>query len=107
MFERNGLLGRGTVKIAALLAIVALYGFARQPELPAAERLRLASRFDFTRLALAELSDQPRSAIRAVHPASRGSRPGSRASAPAWPSPTSTATAWRTTSATWTPAATS
>ncbi len=68
MSEPNGRLGRGAVRAAALLVIVALYGFARQPQAPAAERERLAARFAFARAPLWEPPGMPRRSVRPVHP---------------------------------------
>ena len=47
-------LRRNASKLVAALVILALYAAARLPELPDAERLKLASPFEFTSFALAE-----------------------------------------------------
>jgi hypothetical protein len=55
-------------RIAALAAIIAIYSFARLPEISGGERSALASRFSFNRLALPELKGRPHKSSRRVHP---------------------------------------
>ena len=54
--------------LVAVALIVSLYGFARLPRLSVAQREELASRFQFTRLALPEVPGQPLRSVRPVHP---------------------------------------
>ena len=61
-------------RLVALALILVFYGFARQPEAPAAERRDLAARFAFHRAALSELPEgrgPERRAVRPVHPSLR------------------------------------
>jgi hypothetical protein len=61
-------------RLVALGLILAVYGFARQPEAPASERQKLAAHFAFTRSALPELPEgqgPERRTIRPVHPSLR------------------------------------
>ncbi|HEX4952499.1 MAG TPA: CRTAC1 family protein [Thermoanaerobaculia bacterium] len=69
MDSRPSFVRRHALKLAALAAIVAAYGFARLPVLSEREEAALAGRFAFTRfdLPFAPVSD-PRKTIRAVHP---------------------------------------
>jgi len=55
-------------RIAALAAVIAIYGFARLPEISGGERSALASRFSFNRLSLPELKGRPQRSSRRVHP---------------------------------------
>jgi hypothetical protein len=56
-------------RLVALIAILASYGVARRPALPEVIRQELASRFQFTRIAIDPLPGSPQRTVRAVHPA--------------------------------------
>jgi hypothetical protein len=74
MTEQPGFFRRHAVRLAALLLISALYGFARQPALPDGERQSLAGRFAFDRAVLSELptgAGPERRMVRPVHPSLR------------------------------------
>jgi hypothetical protein len=66
--EQPGFLRRNAPRLIAALLIAALYGFARLPTLPEAERQALASRFAFTRLSLPAPSGDVSRSVRDVHP---------------------------------------
>ena len=66
-----GRLRRQARRAAALALLAALYGAARLPTLPAAERAELAARFRFTPFPLPELPGGASRAARDVHPSLR------------------------------------
>ncbi|HZF10226.1 MAG TPA: VCBS repeat-containing protein [Thermoanaerobaculia bacterium] len=68
MTTQPGFLRRNAVRLTALALLFTLYGFTRLPELPTAERARMAARFAFTREPLPEATGLPRRAIRQVNP---------------------------------------
>lgn len=55
MLDRPGLFRRHATRIAALAVLLAIYGFARLPRLPEAERSALKSKLAFARLTLPEM----------------------------------------------------
>ncbi len=59
---------RATARLVALGLMVLLYGFARLPTLPEAERTALAARFRFTGLPLPAVAGVTSRNVRAVHP---------------------------------------
>jgi hypothetical protein len=63
-----GFFRRNATRLTALAVIAGLYGFARQPTLPQAERDALASRFAFTREPLAAPAGNLDRVVRQVHP---------------------------------------
>ena len=63
-----GFFRRNATRLVAVAVIAALYGFARQPTLPPAEREALASRFAFARQPLAAPPGDLARSVRAVHP---------------------------------------
>ncbi|HEV2846124.1 MAG TPA: CRTAC1 family protein [Thermoanaerobaculia bacterium] len=71
MNEQPGFLRRNVTRLAAVVAIVALYGAARIPTLPESERESLASRFAFTRTPIQEPAGDLGRSIRGVHPSYR------------------------------------
>jgi hypothetical protein len=66
-------LRRHAVRLAAVLLVLAAYGFARLPRAAEPERRQLAERFAFTRMPLAEPPGPPREPrnVRPVHPSLR------------------------------------
>ncbi len=66
--QRPGFFHRNSTRLMTVAVIAALYGFARQPTLPPAEREALASRFAFTRAPLAAPAGNLDRAVREVHP---------------------------------------
>ncbi|HKI03255.1 MAG TPA: VCBS repeat-containing protein, partial [Thermoanaerobaculia bacterium] len=68
MNEQTGFFRRNAVRLTAVALIGGLYGFARLPTLPEAERQALAGRFAFTRLELAAPPGDLARSIREVHP---------------------------------------
>lgn len=62
---------RHITRLTALALVATLYGFARQPTLPAAERAALASRFAFARLPFATPPGDLGRSVREVHPGFR------------------------------------
>jgi len=64
----NGVLRRQAVPFVALVVIGALYGLARLPELSGLERTALATRFQFSRMPLPELTSHSVRSVRSVHP---------------------------------------
>lgn len=69
MNGRDGFFRQHAVKITALAAVGAAYGFARLPQPSADELARLSGRFAFTSFELPAPEGTPRSAhLRAVHP---------------------------------------
>src|SRR5262249_47506565 len=68
MAPRQGLARRHVVHAAALAAVFAFYGLARLPTLGPDERLALARRFAFDRLALPRLPGAALADVRQVHP---------------------------------------
>jgi hypothetical protein len=66
--QQTGFFGRNSTRLAAVVVIAGLYGFARQPTLPQAERDALASRFAFTREPLAAPAGNLDRVVREVHP---------------------------------------
>ncbi len=69
MDSRPSLVRRHALKLVALAAIVAAYGFARLPVLSERDEAALAGRFAFTRFDLPFAPvEGPRKTIRAVHP---------------------------------------
>jgi hypothetical protein len=71
MSNAAALVRRQARRLAALALVGALYGMARLPTLPAAERARMAARFRFTPFALPSLGDRPERGWRPVHPSLR------------------------------------
>lgn len=65
---RRGWRRRYAARLVAVVLIGALYGFARLPALPEAERTALAARFRFVPLPLPEVAGLPFRTVRAVHP---------------------------------------
>jgi len=61
-------LRRHAARIVAIVVVIGLYGMARMPELPAAERLAIAERFGFTAMQLEEWSGEPFQTRRDVNP---------------------------------------
>ncbi|HXO43386.1 MAG TPA: VCBS repeat-containing protein, partial [Thermoanaerobaculia bacterium] len=58
--------------LLAVAAVLAAYGFTRLPELPPAERARLADRFRFERAMLPELAGGTPRYVRTVNPSYQG-----------------------------------
>lgn len=72
--QQPGFFRRNAVRMVALALIAGLYGFARQPTLPTAEREALASRFAFVRQPLAAPPGDLGRTVREVHPGFRDIR---------------------------------
>jgi enediyne biosynthesis protein E4 len=66
--QQSGFFRRNSTRLVAVAVIAALYGFARQPTLPPAERQALASRFAFTREPFATPPGNLDRIVREVHP---------------------------------------
>jgi hypothetical protein len=66
--QQPGFFRRYGTRLVALVLIAGLYGFARQPTLPPAEREALASRFAFDRQPLAAPPGDLTRTVREVHP---------------------------------------
>jgi hypothetical protein len=65
---QTGFFRRNSTRLVAVAVIAGLYGFARQPTLPQAERDALASRFAFTREPLQAPAGNLDRNVREVHP---------------------------------------
>ena len=68
MSDAPSRLRRHAARIVAIVVVIGLYGMARMPELPAAERLAIAERFGFTAMQLEEWSGEPFQTRRDVNP---------------------------------------